>query len=110
MAFKRIFRESHFNIYDCIRLTMTNVMSDLAQARRERVVRQNIASILWFRGAQFWGTYQGYRHSSAVTQQLRQRFYYPGSAGASDGSQRDVQPIRYNQVAPGRGRDPKERT
>lgn len=99
MAFKRIFPESHFSIYDCLRLTLTNVLSDAAQARRERALWRNAASMLWFRGAQFWGTYQGYRHSSAVTQELRQRFYYPASAGSPAAGGRDVEPIRYNEAA-----------
>jgi rhamnosyltransferase len=99
MAFKRIFPESHFSIYDCIRLVTTNVLSDLAQAAREQVLEQSAASILWFRAAQFWGTYQGYRHSSAVTQELRQRFYYPGNAAISKAGRREVHPIRYNEAA-----------
>ena len=105
MAFKRIFPESHFNIYDCVRLTPTNILSDLAQAARERSLLPNLPSIFWFRAAQFWGTYQGYRHSSAVTQELRQRFYYPGGADASETGPRDLQPIRYNGRAPAANSD-----
>jgi glycosyltransferase involved in cell wall biosynthesis len=101
MAFKRIFPESHFSIYDCLRLTLGNVLSDAAQARRERVLSRNAASILWFRGAQFWGTYRGYRHASPVTQELRQRFYYPASANVLRAGRGDVEPIRYNEATPG---------
>ncbi len=96
MAFKRIFPEAHFNIYDFARLTVTNVLSDLMHAARQRVLLKNFASIFWFRFNQFWGTYQGYRHSSAVTQQLRQTFYYPHWSPREKGK-RDVEPIRYNQ-------------
>ncbi len=99
MAFKRIFPESHFSIYDCARLTLSNALNDLTEARRQRVLRPSFASILWFRAAQFWGTYQGYRHSSAVTQELRQRFYYPAGADPVRVRQRDIQPIRYNEAA-----------
>ncbi|MBI1854757.1 MAG: glycosyltransferase family 2 protein [Chloroflexi bacterium] len=95
MAFKRIFPEAHFNIYDFARLTVTNILNDLVQASRQRVLMKNFASIFWFRWYQFWGTYQGYRHSSAVTQQLRQTFYYPHWSPRGQGG-RDVEPIRYN--------------
>ena len=100
MAFKQIFSESHFNIYDFARLTTTNILSDLGHAANERVLLRNLASILWFRTMQFWGTYQGYRTSGPLTAQLRQTFYYPRGASAnrlSPGSERDIQPIRYNQ-------------
>jgi len=98
MAFKRVFPESHFSAYDCARLTASNIITDLAHAGSERVLGRSLASILWFRTAQFWGTYQGYRHSSAVTQELRQRFYYPRSSGLPTAAGRDVQPIRYNET------------
>jgi len=95
MAFKRIFPESHFNMYDFTRLAATNILSDLFHAARQRVLWRTFASIFWFRYNQFWGTYQGYRQSGPITQQLRQTFYYPHwSAGKSD--ERDVEPIRYN--------------
>lgn len=97
MAFKRIFPESHFSAYDCARLTASNIVADLAQAAREHVLGHSLASIWWFRVGQFWGTYQGYRHSSAVTQELRQRFYYPGGADHAAPGGRDIQPIRYNE-------------
>jgi hypothetical protein len=95
MAFKRIFPEAHFNLYDFLRLTITNILSDLAHAARERVIWRHAVSICWFRFSQFLGTYQGYRRSGPVTQQLRQTFYYPHwSAGHSN--EREIDPIRYN--------------
>ena len=98
MAFKRIFPESHFNIYDVVRLTATNILSDLWHAARQRLLLRNLASIFWFRIMQFWGTYQGYRLSGPLTAHLRQTFYYPRGANAKslgDSTDRDVQPIRY---------------
>lgn len=94
MAFKRIFPEAHFNIYDFARLTVANISSDLIHAARQRALMKNFASIFWFRWNQFLGTYQGYRHSSAVTQQLRQTFYYPHWSPHAKG-ERDVEPIQY---------------
>jgi glycosyltransferase involved in cell wall biosynthesis len=95
MAFKCIFPESHFNVYDFARLTATNILSDLFHAARRRVFWRHFVSVFWFRFNQFRGTYQGYRQSGPVTQQLRQTFYYPHwSAGKTD--ERDIEPIRYN--------------
>jgi glycosyltransferase involved in cell wall biosynthesis len=100
MAFKRIFPESHFSVYDCLRLSTSNILGDLRQARNERVLLGNSGSILWFRTAQFWGTYQGYRHSSAVTQELRERFYYPHGSEPRTAAERQVRPIQYNEPEP----------
>jgi len=95
MAFKRIFPESHFNVYDFARLTVTNILSDLSHAARQRVLWRSFSSVFWFRFSQFWGTYQGYRRSGPVTQQLRQMFYYPHWS-AHETDSREVEPIRYN--------------
>ena len=95
MAFKRIFPESHFNVYDFVRLTATNILSDLTHAVRQRVFWKSFTSVFWFRFNQFLGTYQGYRQSGPVTQHLRQTFYYPHwSTHESD--EYDIEPIRYN--------------
>ena len=45
-------------------------------------------SIFWFRLAQFWGTYQGFRHSGPLTAQLRQTFYYPRSLSSETSAER----------------------
>ncbi|MBI5965097.1 MAG: glycosyltransferase family 2 protein [Chloroflexi bacterium] len=95
MAFKRIHPESHFNLYDFVRLTTTNVLSDLWHAAREHVLIKNFASIFWFRTMQFHGTRMGYRDSSLVTPQLRETFYYARGRRPKDDSKRDVDPIQY---------------
>lgn len=98
MAFKHIFPESHFSVYDFVRLTSTNILSDLGHAVRERVLPRNLASIFWFRTMQFWGTYQGYRLSGPLTAHLRQTFYYPRGTDENnfgESVKREVQPIEY---------------
>jgi rhamnosyltransferase len=95
MAFKRIHPESHFSIYDFLRLSLTNISSDLWHAARERVLLKNLASILWFRTMQFHGTRMGHRESGLVTPQLRETFYYPRERTKGRDEKRDVEPIRY---------------
>jgi hypothetical protein len=97
MAFKRIYPESHFNIYDFLRLTLTNILSDLWHAARERVLLKNLASIFWFRFMQFHGTRMGHRETSLVTPQLRETFYYARGRRKKEERKRDVEPIRYNE-------------
>ena len=95
MAFKRIHPESHFSVYDFLRLTTTNIFSDIWHAARARVLSKNFASIFWFRAMQFYGTCIGYRDSSLVTPQLRETFYYARERSTQPDTKRDVDPIRY---------------
>jgi glycosyltransferase involved in cell wall biosynthesis len=95
MAFKTIYPESHFSIYDFVRLTAMNILSDIWHAAHERMLWKNLASILWFRFMQFHGTRVGYRESGLLTPQLREMFYYSRERKRRVSSPRDIEPIRY---------------
>ena len=95
MAYKRIYPESHFSIYDFFRLATANISSDLWHASHEQILWRNLISILWFRLMQFHGTRLGHRHSSLVTPQLREKFYYARGRKASKESRREIEPIQY---------------
>jgi len=97
MAFKRIYPQAHFSLYDFLRNVSSNIGFDLLHAVRTRSLWRNFNSIFWFRTAQFWGTYLGYRHSSLLTPDLRQMFYYHLGWEKITPSTRDVEPIRYNE-------------
>ncbi len=96
MAFKKIFPEAHFSLYDFVRLTTMNILSDLWHAAREGELWKNIAPIVRFRIMQFHGTRLGYQESGLLTPQLRQTFYYARERKTNDETQRDVEPIQYN--------------
>ncbi len=98
MAFKRIYPEAHFNLYDFVRNTVASIGFDLLHAAQQRLLLRSLPSIFWFRTAQFWGTYQGYRHSSPLTPELRQTFYYHMGWEKSKPVRRDVQPIDYKEL------------
>ncbi len=98
MAFKQIYPEAHFSLYDFVRMASANIASDLWHAVRRRVFWRSTPSIFWFRTAQFWGTYQGYRRSLEWSWNLRQTFYYPNGMELPDKpAPREVEPIRYNE-------------
>jgi rhamnosyltransferase len=99
IAYKHIFPHERFGAWDLLRLVATNILSDLWHAANTRQLSANLKSIFWFRWMQFWGTYQGYRHSGPLTWQLRKTFYYPARLRA--GEQPDVhrpRPIQYNDL------------
>ena len=98
MAFKQIYPEAHFSLYDFVRMNSANIFSDLVHAAKQRLLWRSALSIFWFRTAQFWGTYQGYRQSLEWNWNLRQTFYYPhGMETPEKSAPRPVEPIRYNE-------------
>jgi glycosyltransferase involved in cell wall biosynthesis len=98
MAFKRIFPNEHFKLWDFLRLSVSNIFTDWQAAGNEKKLAGHWKDIVWFRVMQFWGTYQGYIRSGPLTRQLKQRFYYPNSTKRRDSQikQRKVEPIQYN--------------
>lgn len=77
IAFKRIFPYERFHFLYFLKLFIYNTVSDFYNAWRDRVLIKNIYWIPVFRFLQFWGTYQGFNQHGLVSQQLRDRFYYP---------------------------------
>ena len=103
MALKHIYPKQRFNLLDFLGLYPGNVLSDGWHAAHQRVLLPNLKSILWFRLAQFWGAYQGFRHPGPLTDQLRQTFYYPRNLRYhTNVSEREVRPINYDRVNPDR--------
>ncbi len=97
MAFKKIFPQETFSIWDLFRLVSANILSDLWHAGREKRLLENFSSIFWFRLMQFLGTYHGYRQAGPLTWELRRTFYYPHSLREGTGEpKRSLRPIKYN--------------
>ena len=98
MAFKRIYPEAHFSLYDFVRMTSANIASDLWHALKQNLFWRSALSIFWYRAAQFWGTYQGYRRSLEWNWNLRQTFYYPHGMEMPDRpTPRKIKPIQYKE-------------
>ena len=98
IAMKQILPQSHFSLWNFIRLWLGSTYSDLIQAKRERMLKENWWSILWFRFLQYWGTYQGYNYSGRIDSQLHQAFYYPpGILSEKTPAPRPVEPIAYEE-------------
>jgi len=100
MAFKRLFPNEHFTLWDFWQFMIKNITSDLRQAALGKCISANLGSIIWFRAMQFWGTYQGFHRSSLLTWQLRQTFYYPhGIRSGRQSTERDADPVQYKDLA-----------
>ncbi len=99
MAFKRLYPEAHFGLFDLMRLFVSNVISDWWHAWQQGRWPRVAWEVIQFRWWQFWGTYQGYRLArQPLTDQLRQTFYYPrGWRRADEPPRRDIAPIAYGE-------------
>ena len=98
MAFKRVYPEAHFNLYDFARMISANIASDMWHALSQHLFWKSAPAICWYRAAQFWGTYQGYRRSLEWNWNLRQTFYYPHGMEMPDKpSARKIERIQYKE-------------
>jgi len=97
MAFKRLFPQEHYHLWNLFYNLTSNIVSDAIYAARQRKFPSYIGEIFWFRWMQFWGTYKGYRQSGPLTWHLRQTFYYPrGTHLLAPRNARGISPIQYN--------------
>jgi glycosyltransferase involved in cell wall biosynthesis len=79
IALRAIEPALRFSFLDFARLSWANILADLREARRQKLLGREWRDIILFRLCQFWGTYQGHRFHSAVTAEIRERFYFPPS-------------------------------
>lgn len=79
IAFKRIFPEETFTSIDFLRLFFSNTLADYRHALQQGKFFSCWRDITLFRLSQFKGTYQGFRESGRVTDQVKHRLYYPNN-------------------------------
>lgn len=84
IALRQIEPTISFGPLDFITLTLRNVVSDLAEARRQKCLLREWSSILLFRYNQFLGTYLGHASPPQLTRDIRNRFYFPPREKAED--------------------------
>ncbi len=104
MAFKMIYPQEQFSIFDLFSAFFSNVKNDLQIARRDKIISKVWKSVLGFRWTQFYGTYLGYHQSGPLTWQLKQTFYYPRNSHQIKQMEREIKPIHYQELT---GKDEK---
>lgn len=81
IAHKQIIPEQSFTFLDFLKMFIYNTFSDYGSALKQGRLWGNIKSIPVFRFMQFWGTYRGFNMDDPVTEDLRNRFFYPDQEG-----------------------------
>ena len=77
ITFQKVFPLEHFNAWDFLRLSVSNIFTDWRAAAKEGQLMRNMWPIARFRLSQFAGTYQGFHTRRPPSSDLKQRFYYP---------------------------------
>lgn len=90
-AKKEIFPERSFSLFDFLRLSTVNIVSDYRAAIRDGGFWNHFIEIPKFRLLQFFGTYRGFAKEGPVSQKLSQRFYYPDRDRYPTTSERTVE-------------------
>ena len=101
MAFKSIYPQENFTVFELMRTFLKNIFSDFSAAVKEHVFINEWRNIIRFRWQQFHGTYLGYKRSGPLTWQLKQSFYYPNQngQGGNEISAREMEPINYSDIS-----------
>jgi glycosyltransferase involved in cell wall biosynthesis len=90
IAHRRIFHDQRMGLLEATGLFLLAVARDYLAAIPRRQLLRNLTSIPAFRGAQYLGTWEGFRHRGDVSRELRKRFYYPKGFTALSRSARDA--------------------
>ncbi|SKB70432.1 Glycosyl transferase family 2 [Parapedobacter luteus] len=77
IALKQILPRVHFDFFDFLWLFTSNTASDWFHALQKGILWKEWKNIISFRFMQFYGTYLGHKQKGIITQELKNRFYYP---------------------------------
>jgi len=96
IAMKQILPESHFSVRNMVSMILRKILADLSRAYRDRTLSKEALGIVRFRVMQYLGTWQGYRYSGKIDQQLHRQFYYPPQMLSEKiPESRTIEPINY---------------
>jgi glycosyltransferase involved in cell wall biosynthesis len=77
LALKSILPEERLPLHECALLLGRNVIADAYHAWHDGEPLWRLGEIVQYRLMQFAGTYRGLHHKGPVTNQTKERFYYP---------------------------------
>jgi rhamnosyltransferase len=96
IAMKHILPQSRFTFSDFVKMWIRTTLSDLLQAKRDKVLNKQWRSVTVFRLMQYWGTYRGFHYGGKITAELHRSFYYPENLlDKKTPKPRSIDPIDY---------------
>ena len=77
VALQKIMPELHLTKFDVLIFFLTGVVKDFRAAITEQSFWKNFVPIIRFRKAQYFGAYIGNNKTRSVSQNVKQRYFYP---------------------------------
>lgn len=77
IALQKIMPEIQVTFPDFILFLLTSILSDFKHAQKDKVLLSQFISIIKFRFAQYWGTYQGNKPSRLNSNLEKNKYFYP---------------------------------
>ncbi|MFP4406362.1 glycosyltransferase [Rhodosalinus sp.] len=84
IALRAIMPELHFSRLDLIRCVVTSTIGDWRAAARMRITSTSWSAMLRYRWNQYLGTYCGNHEHRLLSQQAKERFFYPQTASEAE--------------------------
>lgn len=88
IALNRMLPDMSFDLADLGRLVVQSTSGDVLAAWRERRMLSSLGEIIRYRWHQHFGTYRGFRHRKAISQELKLLFFYGGQRPEQSGAPR----------------------
>ena len=76
-ALQHIMPEVHLDLIDILRYFMSSIALDSTRAFRRRCFLKYLPSILMYRLMQYWGSYRGNHLHRKISNQRKDRYFYP---------------------------------
>lgn len=80
IALQKIMPEIHVSLLDMLRYLFASVMSDVSSAIMEKCFWRELAGIVKFRTAQYWGAYRGNHEHRMLSQRRKENYFYPNKS------------------------------
>ena len=77
IALQKIMPEVQISFLDFIRYFITSVYFDSIIALKKSIYYRNIYEIIYFRSAQYWGSFKGNHFSRSISRKIKEEYFYP---------------------------------
>jgi rhamnosyltransferase len=77
LALQKILPEVHVTFTDFVRYFISSVWFDFLQALKEKVFFQKAHEIIFYRSAQYWGTYKGNNPHRKISNKIKEQYFFP---------------------------------
>lgn len=77
LALQKILPEVQFTFFDFIRYLLTSIFYDIFASIRYKLFFKNFFEIIYYRSAQYWGSYKGNHLNRLISKKIKDQYFYP---------------------------------